>query len=64
MKVTWIEPLGSGKYSYTCTANAKDVIAFMQEEYQKQYKDRPEYPYKTNQQALEDFLVIHWATLE
>jgi hypothetical protein len=64
MKVTWTEPLGSGKYGYTCTADAKDIIAFMQEEYQTQYKNHPEYPYKTDQQALEDFLAINWATLE
>ena len=61
--VEWIEPFGNGKYGYTCTAVPGEVIKYMKEEYQEQFKDHPNYPYKTDQAALDDFIIINWATL-
>lgn len=61
--VQWDEPFGSGKYGYTCTARASDIIKYMKEEYQEQHKNHRNYPYKTDKDALMDFVVIHWATI-
>jgi hypothetical protein len=61
--VTWFEPLGSGKYGYLCKAPVEDIINYMKEEYQETHKDHPNYPYKSDQDALDDFITINWATL-
>lgn len=61
--VQWDEPFGSGKYGYTCKALGKDVIAYMKEEYQEQFKHHRNYPYKSDQEALDDFVTIHWASV-
>lgn len=59
--VRWVAPLGLGQYSYTCVANADDIISFMKEEYQENHKNHPNYPYKTDEDALLDFVAINWA---
>ena len=59
--VVWDEPFGSGKYGYSCSARASDVIKYMKEEYQETHKEHPAYPYKSDYDALMDFVAIHFA---
>lgn len=59
--VEWHEPFGSGVVGYLCRATVEDVIRYMKEEYQEQYKDHPNYPYKSDEDALTDFKIINWA---
>lgn len=59
--IYWQEPLGNGKYAYECKARKEDVIKYMKEEWQLQFKDHPNYPYKSDIEALDDFIAIHWA---
>lgn len=62
--VKWIEPLGDGSKGHIdCRAKAEEIIQFMKEEYQQQFKDHPNYPYKSDEDALMDFVVIHWAEI-
>lgn len=61
--VKWIEPFGSGKYNYTCTATITEIIKYMKEEYQEQFKAHKNYPYKSDQEALDDFIAINWARI-
>ena len=59
--IEWDEPFGLGKTGYKCIAHKDDIIKYMKEEYQLQFKDHPNYPYKTDDEALLDFMVINWA---
>lgn len=59
--IEWDEPFGTGVSWYTCRALKDDIIKYMKEEYQLQFKAHPNYPYKTDEEALQDFMVIHWA---
>lgn len=59
--IEWDEPFGSGVVGYVCRAHKDDIIKYMKEEYQLKFKDHPKYPYKTDNDALLDFMVIHWA---
>lgn len=61
--VEWNEPFGEGKYGYTCRASIEDVVAFMVTEYQQKFKSHPNYPYPSDKDALDDFLVIHCGCL-
>lgn len=65
--VNWVEPLGDGSYgAIECRALITDVIKYMKEQYQEQFKNHPNYPYKSDDKALEDFITIHmaWKTIE
>jgi hypothetical protein len=61
--VRWSEPFGSGKYGYTAEATAEEIINYMKEEYQETHKNHKNYPYKSDQEALDDFVAIHWASV-
>jgi len=61
--VEWQEPFGQGKYGYICRAKKEEVIRYMRDEYQYQFTNHPNYPYKSDEEALADFLIIHWAKL-
>lgn len=60
--VNWVEPLGDGSYgAIECRALITDVVRYMKEQYQEQFKDHPKYPYKSDEEALDDFISIHFA---
>ncbi len=61
--VVWNEPLGSGKYGIKCEALASDIAKYMIEEYQERHKQHSKYPYPNEEEALQDFITIHWATI-
>lgn len=62
--VEYVEPLGSGKYgAQYIRIKVDEVIEYMKNEYQEQYKNHYNYPYKSDQDALDDFMVIHWAKI-
>lgn len=52
--VEWVEPLDQSSVPVTLRAKASDVIA-------SQRKREPRYT--SDQQALDDFIVVNWATL-
>lgn len=52
--IDWIEPFDSeAKYTLYCRLSEQDVIRFQRER---------EPRYTSDEQAVEDFMVIHWAT--
>lgn len=62
--VEWVDPLGSGSYgTIYCRARAGEIISYMKEEYQEQFQEHPNYPYKSDQEALDDFVATHWGSI-
>jgi hypothetical protein len=62
--VEWDEPYGPEDVHMICRVKADEIIKHMKN-LQEYKKDHPNYPYKSDQEALDDFVVIHWArTLE
>jgi len=52
--IEWIEPFDAeAKYTLICRMTEEDII-----KYQREREPR----YTSDQQALDDFMVIHWAT--
>lgn len=58
----WMEPYDDGDSCVICRMSFEDVIKSMKK-YQEAFKDHPNYPYKSDQDALDDFQVIHWAAI-
>ncbi len=59
--INWVEPLGTGKHGHVeCRAPIKDIINYMKNEYQEKFKSHKNYPYKNDEEALEDFIAIHY----
>ncbi len=55
----WDEPLGYDPLTHcTCSVTREDAIKF-----QRAYveRHRPEFIYKDDQQALDDFMAVRWA---
>jgi hypothetical protein len=52
--VEWIEPKGEGSYVLHCRMKAEDVSAYVRESH----------PELTPEQALDEYTVVHWATLK
>lgn len=62
--VKWFEPLGDGSHgAIYCSAKVDEVISYMKTEYQHQFINHPNYPYKSDEDALLDFVAIHWADI-
>lgn len=60
-KVTWFEPT-SGEDSTPIERTLTEAEAINQQR-ETARKARPGYEYKTDEEALDDFLIVHWATL-
>jgi hypothetical protein len=58
----WDEPFNRTGCHVICRMTFDDVIKAMKE-LQEDHKDHPNYPYKTDQEALDDFQTIHWARI-
>ncbi len=52
--IEWVDPLGDGAEPCYHQAHARDIAAT---------RRRHEPRYETDEAALEDFLVVHWATI-
>lgn len=62
--IEWDESYGTQeKLHIVCRAKEEDVIKYMIETYQRQWKYRPNYPYPNNQSALDDFIAINCARI-
>ncbi|RZN19506.1 hypothetical protein [Bradyrhizobium sp. Leo121] len=55
LEYEWVEPFGEGPEPVHCRMSSRDIIAAQ--------KRRPEYANATDQQALDDFIVVNWARL-
>lgn len=62
-EIEWMEPLGDGsRGGIRCIAKVNEVVDYMMNEYQHNHKNHPNYPYKSQIEALQDFMTIHWAS--
>lgn len=61
--VEWSEPFGNVAVEVVCRMRVEDVIHYMIMEYQVEHKDHPNYPYRAQDEALQDFLTIHWGRI-
>lgn len=52
--IEWVDPLGDGAEPCYHQANARDIAAT---------RRRQEPRYESDEAALEDFMVVHWATI-
>lgn len=56
--ITWVEPYGKGSETIYCFMKVEDVITAQK----KDALERPRpYEYSNDQDALYDFMVVHWA---
>ena len=65
--VEWCEPRAMGELTFctvTCSMSTDDAIRWMKHKAKTAHSKHPKYSYKNNQQALEDFITIYWATLK
>jgi hypothetical protein len=57
--IEWYEPYDAeGKLNLICRMTKEDAI---QAQYKARDQVRPGFVYESDQQALDDFMVIHWA---
>mgnify|MGYP001191666294 CR=1 FL=1 len=67
--VEWDEPWQMDEESstswvgVTSRMTCEDAIRWSKYLAEKFHKDHPKYPYKTDQEALDDFIIINWARI-
>lgn len=60
--VEWMEPYDSGDSCVICRMSFEDIIKSMKR-LQENFKNHPNYPYKSDQEAIDDFIVVHWGRI-
>jgi hypothetical protein len=65
--VKWGEPWATGDGTFVDVKyqmSSEDAIKWMKYVGEVLHSNHPNYPYETDQDALDDFLTVYWASIE